>query len=290
MIIEFIKTFSSDFIPFFKNRCQGHVHSVYRHTINTIVDNELCSIQDMSTPISSLSINLHVSSEDFAQIIVQPDDIVQFDVSGIYLGSQFYSLSNAKVFDPNVVSAVPKLSSTQVKTLMQSIICELDESDFGKMTRYYFGKQDDTFGVVGKYLYPYILKLMDPSDEEADTEVIGAFVGAGNGLTPSGDDFLCGMLAAIFFLPDHPLKTVWQANMVETIQLNLQKTTLVSAAFLKHATKGKFSYDVKQLFLNARGDLPCHEQIEKIKHIGHSSGTDFLSGLVFGLEKGGVWI
>jgi hypothetical protein len=98
--------------------------------------------------------------------------------------------------------------------------------------------------------------------------------GCGEGLTPAGDDFLCGLMLACRLRPN------WA--MAQTLLRHALGQNLVSNAFLKMAAKGCVNVAVQQL-LNA----PSEAGVKKVCAFGHSSGADLLCGMHYGLEPSG---
>lgn len=100
-------------------------------------------------------------------------------------------------------------------------------------------------------------------------------IGLGVGLTPSGDDFLCGVLAGLYIQGKEFSEFAYRLR--DNIRKNLHRTNDISAAFLSCAMDGHFSHAVNELWNN-----PSTEQISKMFHeIGHSSGMDTLCGIYF---------
>lgn len=109
-----------------------------------------------------------------------------------------------------------------------------------------------------------------------------ACVGLGRGLTPAGDDFLCGvMLAAhqVLPMPDTVCESIVDAAK--------GKTTTLSYAFLVSAAQGHVSEDWRSLLLD---DALGQKQGARlgllgavIQH-GYSSGADSLAGFVWALH------
>ncbi|HEV7147862.1 MAG TPA: DUF2877 domain-containing protein [Pedococcus sp.] len=113
---------------------------------------------------------------------------------------------------------------------------------------------------------------------------VAALVGAGPGLTPSGDDVLCGMLLGLRLAGPAwaSLGTVlWRA-----VQPRLASTTSLSAALLAEAAEG---YAVPPVVRVAEalvgGDTAqIAAAVPAVLAIGHTSGADLLGGLVGALE------
>ena len=96
--------------------------------------------------------------------------------------------------------------------------------------------------------------------------------GCGEGLTPSGDDFLCGWMLALRLQ-----KKNTQARYLLPHSLG---QNAVSNAFLEMAAKGHVNGPVKLLLA-----APSPARIRTVCAFGHSSGADLLCGLWFGLLR-----
>lgn len=112
-------------------------------------------------------------------------------------------------------------------------------------------------------------------------------VGVGIGLTPSGDDFLSGVFAALSFYNTTFAKGFTVDKLKSLAILISDRTSLFSATLIKAAAQGwvldLISYWLVSLF---QGDSKqVRELTGKILKIGHSSGADILLGLITALES-----
>jgi len=117
-------------------------------------------------------------------------------------------------------------------------------------------------------------------------------VGLGPGLTPSGDDMLVGMLAALR-RPRAPLVDARAAGrLADALAPRLVRTTAVSRFYLAHALAGRFG----AALLDARdvlvaGDEPATPErvgaMIRLRSVGATSGTDLLAGLLTALARTG---
>ena len=111
---------------------------------------------------------------------------------------------------------------------------------------------------------------------EAPPPAIDAFIGLGPGLTPSGDDFLCGAMAAL-----HYLRRADVASRLAAIVLpRLSETNLISAAYLRCASTGGASsvlFDVLDCLPGADEALLA-QRLDAVDRVGHTSGWDCLAG------------
>jgi hypothetical protein len=109
---------------------------------------------------------------------------------------------------------------------------------------------------------------------------VAALVGLGPGLTPSGDDFLCGFVAAA--RARHPaLLGPLEAAAVPA----LPRTTALSAFLVRSAFRGFWPAPLVDLGdALARGEEPAAlEALEALCRLGHSSGADLATGFLAGL-------
>jgi hypothetical protein len=101
--------------------------------------------------------------------------------------------------------------------------------------------------------------------------------GLGSGLTPSGDDFLVGMMLWAWLA--HPAPTVFCRAVVEAAA---PRTTTLSAAFLRSAAKGECSAAWHRLLValatDSGGDLDA--AVRQVLAHGATSGADALAGFL----------
>ena len=97
--------------------------------------------------------------------------------------------------------------------------------------------------------------------------------GLGFGLTPSGDDYLLGVMASLWLTRN-------TTRLVEIARLACKKTTSLSAAFLKAASKGEFAECWHRLAfaILSQETITVQAAISEIAQIGSFSGRDALSG------------
>lgn len=107
-----------------------------------------------------------------------------------------------------------------------------------------------------------------------DTDSALGLVGLGRGLTPSGDDFLCGFFCLLRAAGDTRFDAVRDA-----ILQNLHRTTAISAAYLQSALVGEYFtvYD-RALRAVCAEDFVSH--CDFVLGMGASSGTDTMLGVL----------
>ena len=95
--------------------------------------------------------------------------------------------------------------------------------------------------------------------------------GCGEGLTPSGDDFLCGWLLA--------LRLRGKTAPIPAILKNARGQNAVSNAFLEMSAQGRVNVAVQRLLL-----APSPARVKAVCAFGHNSGADLLCGMRWGLD------
>ncbi len=111
-------------------------------------------------------------------------------------------------------------------------------------------------------------------------------VGVGIGLTPSGDDFLSGVFAALYFYNTTFKKGFPVDNLKSLAEIVGKRTSLFSATLMRAAAQGWVSDTISSWLVSLfQGESKRVKGLTReIVKIGHSSGADMLLGLVTALE------
>jgi hypothetical protein len=114
-----------------------------------------------------------------------------------------------------------------------------------------------------------------------------ALVGLGDGLTPSGDDFLGGLLFCVNIIQRlYPgLVDLDSSEQTLFIESARQRTHLISFTLLKDLTNGQAVEPLHEVLHSVLSDQPP-ESIRPascLTQIGHSTGWDLLTGALTGL-------
>lgn len=120
-----------------------------------------------------------------------------------------------------------------------------------------------------------LLEALRTGRHAALAEVASSLVGLGEGLTPSCDDLLLGVLAVL-----HYGGAPGFAPLAAAVRAHAAGTTPVSANYLRQAADGGFSEKIETaaLALLSEGDAPA--AAAALIESGHSSGTDSLVGII----------
>jgi hypothetical protein len=105
-----------------------------------------------------------------------------------------------------------------------------------------------------------------------DAAAVAGLVGAGDGLTPRGDDVVCGWLA-LYRAAGLPTPVVDEA-----VRTRVGHTTLLSATLLDCALHGEAVPEVAA-YVTALGTVTQPAAEEGLLAVGHSTGSGLLEGL-----------
>ncbi|HYG86752.1 MAG TPA: DUF2877 domain-containing protein [Azospirillum sp.] len=129
-----------------------------------------------------------------------------------------------------------------------------------------------------------LLEALEHGDTAAALTHARRLIGLGPGLTPSGDDFLVGLMAALSAAG--PLAPPYQDFCASVVLMSKANTNAISHAAIKMAAQGKVRDSVARLTSELLGKHQgqFRPALDDALRIGSSSGTDIAWGLVCGLE------
>lgn len=129
------------------------------------------------------------------------------------------------------------------------------------------------------------LELTD-SDNQLQQQV-SCLIGYGSGLTPDGDDYLLGYLAALSLWQQHPTISRHITSVKAAITQMLTKTTDISKHYLSLALQQDYSEPVYRLldcFCRQTTDQELKLAGHQVMQFGAASGVDCLAGVLHGLR------
>ena len=120
-------------------------------------------------------------------------------------------------------------------------------------------------------------------------EAAARLLGRGGGLTPEGDDYLAGAIAAVATLGpavgSGDAAAMLAGVTAPLTELAVERTTTFSAALIHHALRGEVAAPAGDLLraLAGRGDIArSHEALSRV---GHSSGPALAAGIILGARS-----
>ena len=130
---------------------------------------------------------------------------------------------------------------------------------------------------------PVLARATESREPGAVVAALSALVGLGAGLTPAGDDFIVGYLAALRSRSrrEPGIAALLRALAVPVGQLSLHANA-ISRQMLLDALHGHFAERLTEVVRCVCGGGDVAAATMRALQIGHSSGADILCGLLFG--------
>ena len=222
------------------------------------------------------------------------DQHLTIDLDYVF-GVDHASLWRAPRLDPNYVLEIAQLSIR-----LHSFFSQLDLSQargFGKFIPHILSlAQNESINSASAstdpilvFAQPFVLDMARACLNQQPHRIsknADALIGLGLGLTPSGDDFLGGLLfAAKTLQAAYPDWSFTKHGLpIETYQ---SRTHLISFTLLKDLASGQAIGPLHHIInglLSAETAVSIyHPFISQLTQIGHSTGWDLLTGLLTGL-------
>ncbi|PPK83486.1 uncharacterized protein DUF2877 [Lacrimispora xylanisolvens] len=282
MIMHFnITTIGSYALEILNSVSEGLVHSVYRKTINIQLGDFLLALQADLSPVSPVSLITELDAASMETLPVSPGLKVKVSpgiltIYGSVSVINFYFLE-ADLFESKLISKSPKLLRDTLKSV-------LDHTAAGGFSAIFapscMKEQENNLGAelvtaAAKNHLTACSTYMQTADYEKATEELISLIGLGVGLTPSGDDFLCGVLAGLILTGNSD--QTFTSILKNRISTSLNNTNDISRTFLRCALSSHFSKPIKDLVFPASVE-DIHASFEAV---GHSSGFDSLCGIYY---------
>lgn len=252
------------------DRAHGRVHSVFRSSLNVLVNGFLLHIGSLSDPLSCLGIAIPAS--DMRELLgkARTGDLVFLSggIMRIYVRAGVVRVGYGGL--GLVDTGIPRLGDDWREDILRRAIAPID----------FCGK----VGLPASQGLARALRNLSCAalGAEGTPSVQAAaqfLIGRGLGLTPSGDDLLAGYGIALWARSHEDLLAGLRAQGLPGC------TTDVSAAYLRAMAEGHANAAFIDLVrsLRAGDEALCRNAVSEICSVGHTSGHDSLLGFVVGM-------
>ena len=262
----------------------GSIHSVYHNVINVEMEGRLFSLHPSTLGWTPMSIIPDLSKDAFGKLEIQKQMKVIVEDQVLTIGDYQFSAAGAGCLSSTLEAENIRKQKTEflLEDLIRGYLEHTEcRTGFGGAVT---GRRS-VENAVETYLfgkYEKICTCITAGNRKAALAQMTELIGAGSGLTPSGDDFLVGMLFRLSLAGAQ--KVEWKKELTEMILDRLDATTDLSGTFLKYACEGKFGQYLLELALAFRKNEGADmiKAVKKIGTVGHSSGIDTLTGILTG--------
>lgn len=259
----------------------GIVHSVYRKTINLLFEEQLLALQSVGSPLSPLSLITDQTEVQMQSLPICAGQKVTADAAAHCITIHtpemplHFSCQAVRPHDPTLQGILTEEQQATLQTAIQTVLLQSGQGGFSLIFQNN-PSLDDTLilATAKRYIAQARQEFRIKKYGDAASSLCH-LIGLGIGLTPSGDDFLCGVLAGLCLLNRDSER--FSQLLHQQVSCHLKRTNDISAAFLDCALHGRFSQAVCSL-----PTVPTSSKIARLfSAIGHSSGMDTLCGIDF---------
>lgn len=283
-------------------RARGRVHSVFRRACNietdageliTLLAGELGNLPHgirLAGPVASFAAWL---SKGQAAILEErmlrvPDAGFTLNLSGAAIWCGTVSAPSVETLHADLAGPDAGNNAAALKELRATLLAHAPERGIALLLR--DGRNaksplDRALTARLTNVLPRMALATRTRDADAIAALAARLVGLGEGLTPSGDDFLVGYLAALWSRADREqgidaLLRKLKAPLDEVFS----QTHAISRQMLSDALQGRFAESLVDVVRALSGSGHVVDTTMQALRSGHSSGADTLCGLLFGFS------
>lgn len=268
------------------SRFNGFIHSIFDKAVNIKCrktgDLYTLACNRLDNGPNSLMININIFSDSHFELT----DNVFTNKNSLFIEDKMaISLNDINRWE----CLLPSYPIDETRLRKNLILLKSQIEEFGKcggMKRNLHAKNPfeiEMANMLKERAHSLLCSLVNNNVADALCHANG-LIGLGPGLTPSGDDFLTGLMST-FHLPNCPCLS-FQSFSEKVVTSAQSLTNDISYMTLKMASVGKVRESIVTLLHLALTGEEEHliSALHEVLKIGSSSGTDIALGLVSGLE------
>lgn len=275
---------------FLRQNKRLQVHSVYHRTVNIYAENRILAFHPDSISLTPLSLALPLHEEEFAFLAnavrekkeIQTQWTESQEVQ-IHIGKYSWNVGKNEVWNPKITGSLNKEQMRLALQQMREVIMRY--SHLGGFSDSVFRNKNPKDDLMSGILREKTTMILDVSVRPGKMEELGRIaqemIGLGVGLTPSGDDFVTGLLLG-FLTGTFPFDEEELEDFREMVKRQAMYTNDISRQYLLCACEGEFGENYHQLLRLCKTGQSISKCLEQIIQTGHTSGLDALNGLAAG--------
>lgn len=263
------------------------IHSIFNKVVN-LIDHSGNLITIASKEINNAPATLRLDSEfDFAFLTKNLE--LNYENNRIFFGNKLeIYLKEVEIWEPNSSKTNP-INTDFFKENKKIFDSYFIKNSTTAGCSYFYITEIDNFArnkkvtLISKTLKIRLAKLKKAiiNNQEIKNELKN-IIGPGLGLTPSGDDFLTGLLAVFYLFPEAEEQFVKLNSTINKIDIN---TTDISKKMLQFSLTGAIRENILDLIKALTSEKKIEEKtIEKVFAIGSTSGRDIAVGIMTAFE------
>lgn len=266
------------------------VHSVFRTSANLLYQGQLVTLLDDTRPLypcaARLGGSLPALSAGEPALLCR--ERILFPRSGFTVTLDRAQVTSLSLLSPPSTLQQPHPAAAEA--LRETILTRGKPEGFAPLLTMLEASPsplpDNPYVRYAADRIPALFAALRQRDTEAAGEAAYSIAGCGIGLTPSADDFLCGVMASVLASAiARGEQNEWLPITAAMAERAALRTNLISAAFLRQAACGQLSSDVLTLIralYSSVLSLRLPSAAMNVIAFGETSGTDILTGIYFG--------
>lgn len=256
---------------------RGHVHSVFEKSCNVALDDRLLTICDSRAGEGPATLRLAGAGVGDLRNRFNVGEPVACNDGRMRSGRVDLQMCHASVWRP--AEPRPLLPPARIDAHLRSARTRL-------------AQQRRTHSSIvdreGAAVVAALMAAVHALDIGRATLGLDRLIGWGEGLTPAGDDFLVGLIAALNALVQGDERRRGFCGAIGlAIGSRIGRTTPIAAHYLHLAAGGHFTEPivvVRDALLSEDQEWLVDAAVQRVLDIGATSGADTLSGLLAGLH------
>ena len=269
---------------------QIRVLQVFEHVVNLNAGNEIISL--VTPEIGNGPFNVVLPACDFRHHVTMSSTVTVIP-NALHIGDLVISFRSAARWNPYPLWSQLRSKQAQLRARIPVIRAVLHQHAppdswaqlVVELPAAPKSNLDVQFITFARRRWNNLYKAMINLDQCNCMDYAKQLVGLGNGLTPSGDDWLVGCaLAAQLNLPSPETASL----LLKTIGLVSSGTTFLSSNWLQATVSGMCNEHWHRFLASCvqpDSDQVCYQAALRIVEQGHSSGADALAGYLATIEQ-----
>ena len=260
------------------------VHSVFERTINILIENELFTLA--SNQIDNAPATLVIDLVNFNECAIDANTQGFISPEKVEInGSLSIDLKTTPTWECQLIE-FPNHTKKMIENISLAMQ-EINSRGNAKWLRKEESKGtsfDKEMSRMLKERTTTLLEGFSTNDTHQNVQNAKKLIGLGQGLTPSGDDFLVGLLLAFSISrKDNFSEKEWGKQVVKESKKN---TNIIIYSAIKYAAIGKTRETIAvfiETLVQAQTDNQVKQALSTVMKIGSSSGTEMAWGILNGL-------
>ncbi|WMM24509.1 DUF2877 domain-containing protein [Tissierella sp. MB52-C2] len=290
------------------NHVVGKVHSIFKKVINFVDDdNQIYSILQSSFDNGPYAVRIdNENIDDFFSLQIDINDLVFLENKVLRIENKLsINFDNVQLWSPMKLKI--DIDKSNLELFKRNIEVYnhylFHQGNYGGVKHCYIKTYMESPvsykpTLIERELYKRVSNFITSIDSEYLNfkESIFSIIGLGNGLTPSGDDFLVGFMTALNVVEIEKTQALFR-KIKYILRQNKLPTTDISISMINSCIEGNkrehLTDFIRKLFSEDKEGLL--DSINNVFSIGSSSGVDLSVGVIIGLmysldilENGGI--